>query len=267
MTASIYTIKFPSVSIRIDMSLFAFGYNGWRQLIPDDDDASLSEGQTVKTPRRLPTTYHLLAASWEQVVYFCPASTPPVGELIWCGYTKTRATLQHVNVLTAKRIHLIGHCLLVLDATQQLWRINTKGQATRLLDKCLDVAVSVDTMVLLTHDHTLQAYPLATINWSQFVTSPHHPLPSELVSEVVAGYQHFLALTMRGEVLSWGSARFGQLGHGDVVDVAMPQVITSLQGLCVVKLACGAYHSAVITGKMRINDCVYASNLIKRRCR
>ena len=64
----------------------------------------------------------------------------------------------------------------------------------------------------------------------------------------VCGENHCLALTRDGEVLSWGSGRFGQLGHGVLTNsLDKPTVIEFFQGLRVKEIACGGFHSAVIT--------------------
>ncbi|KAI8052143.1 regulator of chromosome condensation 1/beta-lactamase-inhibitor protein II [Syncephalis plumigaleata] len=65
--------------------------------------------------------------------------------------------------------------------------------------------------------------------------------------KVVAGYGHWLALTKNGDLYSWGSNRFGQLGHGDTQDRCEPCLVESLHGIKVVEIACGTFHSAVIT--------------------
>jgi alpha-tubulin suppressor-like RCC1 family protein len=67
---------------------------------------------------------------------------------------------------------------------------------------------------------------------------------------VVCGENHCLALTRDGEVFSWGSGRFGQLGHEELTNsLDKPTAIEFFQGLRVKEIACGSFHSAVITGK------------------
>lgn len=69
-------------------------------------------------------------------------------------------------------------------------------------------------------------------------------------TNVVCGENHCLALTRDGEVFSWGSGRFGQLGHGELTNsLDKPTAIEFFQGLRVKEIACGGFHSAVITGK------------------
>ncbi|RHZ85592.1 hypothetical protein Glove_63g70 [Diversispora epigaea] len=67
---------------------------------------------------------------------------------------------------------------------------------------------------------------------------------------VACGENHCLALTRDGEVFSWGSGRYGQLGHGNLISLDKsdkPKVIEFLQGLKITSIACGAWHSAVIS--------------------
>ena len=56
-----------------------------------------------------------------------------------------------------------------------------------------------------------------------------------------------MVLTDKGEVLSFGLGRHGQLGHGDEEDQLEPKVIESLSGVRVVAIAAGFSHSMVLT--------------------
>ena len=57
------------------------------------------------------------------------------------------------------------------------------------------------------------------------------------------------AVTSSGAIYTWGSGGSGQLGHGDLENLVMPQVVSSplLQGQQVVQVACGSAHTVVIT--------------------
>ena len=48
------------------------------------------------------------------------------------------------------------------------------------------------------------------------------------VVEVAAGAEHTLARTADGKIYSWGSNEFGQLGHGDAVDIGENQMVPKL---------------------------------------
>ena len=72
-------------------------------------------------------------------------------------------------------------------------------------------------------------------------------MKDEFIREVCCGYQHTLALTINGQVYSWGNNEAGQLGLGSKAPscVRKPKLIESLKN--VVKLAAGQLHSAAIT--------------------
>ena len=74
------------------------------------------------------------------------------------------------------------------------------------------------------------------------------PFPVQVAS--VAVQNHALAVTVSGDVYSWGKAGDrGQLGHGadSVTGVVRPRLVEGLRGENVVKVACGQRYSAAIT--------------------
>jgi alpha-tubulin suppressor-like RCC1 family protein len=73
------------------------------------------------------------------------------------------------------------------------------------------------------------------------------PLPVPAAS-ISAGYHHTLCLDQLGNVWSWGTGGFGQLGLGqDITTVPEPRLIKSLQGADVVAISAGAEHSLALT--------------------
>ncbi len=69
-------------------------------------------------------------------------------------------------------------------------------------------------------------------------TSPF-PLPPSPLSPLVTG-----------EVFSWGSGIYGQLGHGNLRDRFSPLMIGApLRGIGITLVACHEYHSAAVAGK------------------
>ena len=57
----------------------------------------------------------------------------------------------------------------------------------------------------------------------------------------------------RGEVYSWGSGQYGRLGHGNLHDRFLPLRISSpLDSVDAVHVACGEFHSAVVSGKSSV---------------
>eukprot|EP00824_Muranothrix_gubernata_P020693 TRINITY_DN4136_c0_g1_i1.p1 TRINITY_DN4136_c0_g1~~TRINITY_DN4136_c0_g1_i1.p1 ORF type:complete len:700 (+),score=115.76 TRINITY_DN4136_c0_g1_i1:59-2101(+) len=68
------------------------------------------------------------------------------------------------------------------------------------------------------------------------------------VMETAGGHCHSLAINEKGEVFSWGCGEDGRLGHGlNFRNHTVPTQISALQNRRVVKAACGALHSAVLT--------------------
>ena len=68
------------------------------------------------------------------------------------------------------------------------------------------------------------------------------------VGDVACGLQHSVLVTLGGEVLAWGSNKYGQCGCGGKAElVARPTYIAGLFGHRCVSVACGGAHTFVIT--------------------
>lgn len=87
-------------------------------------------------------------------------------------------------------------------------------------------------------------------------TSPLHATtlrPAEIVSpdgtgfrDMSFGHAHGAFVTGKGDVFTYGSGRFGQLGHGSVEEwVDEPRRVEGLPP--VLQVACGQYHTLVLT--------------------
>lgn len=67
---------------------------------------------------------------------------------------------------------------------------------------------------------------------------------------VACGFRHTLALSIHGEVFSWGAGNYGVTGLFDIKDMRsmlVPLKIQFLEGKKVTQIAVGAWHSVVIT--------------------
>ena len=64
---------------------------------------------------------------------------------------------------------------------------------------------------------------------------------------IIIGGKHCLALSVDGEVYSWGEGDDGKLGHGNKTHCDRPRVIEALRGKDISFIACGGAHSAAIT--------------------
>ena len=91
--------------------------------------------------------------------------------------------------------------------------------------------------------HHCSITPLSSCN----LLGPEVPLGRHIVSRMSCGYNHTLLLTQDGAVLSFGVGSRGQLGLGDVLPRAEPQLVPGLAGLPVAAVACGGWHSLALS--------------------
>lgn len=65
----------------------------------------------------------------------------------------------------------------------------------------------------------------------------------------VAAHGHFsIALTRDGRLYSFGENTFGQLGLGSTENQERPQLISALMDRKAVAVACGLFHTLILTG-------------------
>lgn len=70
----------------------------------------------------------------------------------------------------------------------------------------------------------------------------------EQIKSIACGSKHVLALSIDGDVYSWGRGEFGRLGHGDTESKSHPYIIEDLMGKNVTAIAAGGYHSGAMNG-------------------
>ncbi|CAO2035153.1 unnamed protein product [Urochloa humidicola] len=80
-----------------------------------------------------------------------------------------------------------------------------------------------------------------------FTPQPVKALQGLKIKQIACGDSHCLAVTMDGEVQSWGRNQNGQLGLGTTEDSLLPQKIQAFEGVCVKMIAAGAKHTAAVT--------------------
>ncbi|KAM7529011.1 hypothetical protein LguiB_032421 [Lonicera macranthoides] len=80
-----------------------------------------------------------------------------------------------------------------------------------------------------------------------FTPQPIKALHGLQIRQIACGDSHCLAVTMEGEVQSWGRNQNGQLGLGTIEDSLVPQKIESFKGVSVKMVAAGAEHTAAVT--------------------
>ncbi|XP_028771495.1 ultraviolet-B receptor UVR8-like [Neltuma alba] len=80
-----------------------------------------------------------------------------------------------------------------------------------------------------------------------FTPLPIKALQGLRIKQIACGDSHCLAVTMEGEVQSWGRNQNGQLGLGTAEDSLVPQKIQTFQGVPIKMVAAGAEHSVAVT--------------------
>ncbi|CAN8244117.1 unnamed protein product [Cochlearia groenlandica] len=84
-------------------------------------------------------------------------------------------------------------------------------------------------------------------------TNVQHPklidaLSTTNIELVACGEYHSCAVSLSGDLYTWGKGDFGILGHGNEVSHWVPKRVNFLmEGIHVSSVACGPYHTAVVT--------------------
>ncbi|KFD69997.1 hypothetical protein M514_06796, partial [Trichuris suis] len=89
----------------------------------------------------------------------------------------------------------------------------------------------------------------------------HHPvllksLRSQRIVRLVCGEDFTSALSIDGQLFTFGSGTYGQLGHGNKNNEVLPKQVVELMGTKVLDVACGRCHMLALT-----KDKVYAFGL------
>eukprot|EP00877_Chromochloris_zofingiensis_P008815 jgi/Chrzof1/4187/Cz14g02070.t1 len=77
-------------------------------------------------------------------------------------------------------------------------------------------------------------------------------LKCKVVTSIAAGAEHTVAATQDGEVYSWGWGRYGNLGDNDRCDRHVPTLVTALDTVKIMTVACGWRHSAAVSDDGRV---------------
>ncbi|XP_023201017.1 probable E3 ubiquitin-protein ligase HERC4 [Xiphophorus maculatus] len=80
---------------------------------------------------------------------------------------------------------------------------------------------------------------------------PVNYLNTKKVIHISSGQEHTVSLTKDGAVFTFGSSRYGQLGHNSFRNELRPRLVGELWGAKVTKTACGRYHTLVLTDRMK----------------
>ncbi|KAK5867921.1 hypothetical protein PBY51_012376 [Eleginops maclovinus] len=88
-------------------------------------------------------------------------------------------------------------------------------------------------------------------------TDRHTPTPVRCLNlkktiHVSCGKDHTATLTKDGAVFTFGSGKYGQLGHNSFRDELRPRLVAELWGAKVTKIACGRHHTLVLMDSKRV---------------
>jgi hypothetical protein len=84
-------------------------------------------------------------------------------------------------------------------------------------------------------------------------------LGDEIISNVICGASHSLALTSKGQIYTWGKNTQGQCGHGNIEDVLKPTLVKKISEKRFIQVVAGWEHSLALgnDGKMYSWGCGY----------
>ncbi|KAM6937862.1 putative E3 ubiquitin-protein ligase HERC4 [Xenentodon cancila] len=82
--------------------------------------------------------------------------------------------------------------------------------------------------------------------------TPVHYLNRKKTVFISCGRDHTAVLTKDGAVFTFGSGRYGQLGHNSLRDELCPRLVAELWGTKSTKIACGRYHTLVLTDSKKV---------------
>lgn len=137
--------------------------------------------------------------------------------------------------------------------TEHIRRDGTKIVDIQAGDTCSIILMDNGEIFSLGKSHARHAQVEEKANMDNFLEHIEIPQPFPFIKlkivKISCGWTHCLALSSCGEVFSWGSGLYGNLGHGNTEDQPEPKHICILQGMKIMQIACGIWHSAVLTNE------------------
>eukprot|EP00743_Colponemidia_sp_Colp-15_P000727 GILK01000806.1.p1 GENE.GILK01000806.1~~GILK01000806.1.p1 ORF type:complete len:560 (+),score=45.23 GILK01000806.1:183-1682(+) len=80
-------------------------------------------------------------------------------------------------------------------------------------------------------------------------------LSTEWITHVDCGYAFTAAISMKGELYTWGAGENGRTGHGNSADEFVPKKVKALVGRTVVQVCCGSCHTAILLSDGSVWTC------------
>eukprot|EP00058_Branchiostoma_floridae_P022831 XP_002608321.1 hypothetical protein BRAFLDRAFT_125491 [Branchiostoma floridae] len=229
--------------------LYVFGYNGFGQLRPDRQDNSLVHPVELEvTEPDDDDVVAMVTASWSSAAIFVASAGKTIiatqgflnAESHQCRKFETDAVRSSAWIADSLVVVREGGECVQVDPCTGLQQGRWNGPDGV---KFTDVVCGESTILALTDTGDI------TMLGDVQSTNPT-PLPvylGEKVKAVCCGKEHSLALTLSGRVFSWGNGSRGQLGHGTTEASNTPQVIEALEGVTMVTIAAGGWHSVSVS--------------------
>ena len=197
------------------------------------------------------------ASGWDT---FDRSGNPPWRQL--------RSVLMHGDIQVDEGLHFNTHMSVCSFGTSHIRKKETEVSVDEM-EPAEDLALSGRTFRSISagdrHSLAISSAGRAVYAWGEsscgqlgFRTSdvvemtatvvPIPPLPATQlrIAQIATGSFHSVALTELGEVFSWGSGRFGRLGHGRQSDEPRPRAIRALHALRVQGICAGKFHTMCI---------------------
>ncbi|XP_033111225.1 E3 ubiquitin-protein ligase HERC2-like [Anneissia japonica] len=246
--------------------------------IPDDDDASvdLRQAAVIITSHldRLcmaytppPPNQRTLSSAGNQEIY-------GLGLVRGSGPSDQPQLMESIAELGITQMCCTERCLLLLSRTGKVYE-QMPNEDTKLVEGLQDVSVvqiaghpegrhclalSSDGLVYswgngdggrLGHGN-INSYERPTL-----ITSLPTKQSGRQIVQVVCGKNYSAAVTISGELFTWGRGNFGRLGHGNDDEQTTPTVVASLKGHTVTYVACGTgdSHTLIVTDKGTVYSC------------
>ena len=84
----------------------------------------------------------------------------------------------------------------------------------------------------------------------------HHKILNDVIGKRVISssvkFNHAALVTESGEVYTWGKGSHGNLGHGDLSNHSIPNIVQALSDKVCIQIDCGNNHSAVLTNDGKV---------------
>ncbi|XP_029649604.1 RCC1 domain-containing protein 1 [Octopus sinensis] len=227
--------------------VWACGFNGFSQLTADSIESKIKTLQAIHLGLEDKEKLTECEISWSFIAWLTDQH-----RLITCGFSPDKLDASVKPALQATTISVLSSHLIVMDSnsTLQEWRhghfmhVSLKGvenfKPKQIHSKEMNcVAISEENV-------PVEISPVYHQSSIEYICKPL-PLGCAIRS-VACGVDHVLMLSDFGSVFSYGSGSRGQTGHGTTEDICgQPKVIEALEGVRMVLIASGNWHSAAVS--------------------